>query len=91
MTSYVSVLDTHTSQSSIQIEEGAVPKHSHPYAVPNIHLETFKAELKHLVRIGVLSKTDASKWTLPTFIIPKKDGRICWISDLRALNKVAVY
>ena len=35
----------------IQIEEGAVPKHSCPYAVPNIHLETFKAELKHLVEI----------------------------------------
>ena len=52
----------------IQIEEGAVPKHSHPYAVANIHLENFKAELKHLVRIGVLSKTDASEWASPTFM-----------------------
>ena len=61
----------------IQVEEGAVPKHSHPYDVPNIHLDTFKAELKYLVEIGVLSKTDASEWALATLIIPKKDRRIC--------------
>ena len=56
----------------IEVEEGAVPKHSRPYSVPTIHLETFKSELKHLVQIGVLSKTDASEWASPTFIIPKK-------------------
>ena len=65
----------------IEVEEGAVSKYSRPYSVPTIHLETFKAELKHLVRIGVLSKTDASKWASPTFIIPKKDRRIRWISN----------
>ena len=74
----------------IDIKEDAIPKHSRPYAVPRIHLEAFKKELDHLIKIGVLSRAGVSEWGSPTFIIPKKDGRIRWISDLRELNKVVV-
>jgi hypothetical protein len=66
----------------------AVPKHSSPYAIPVIYLEAFKRELIHLVKIGVLSPQCASEWASPTFITPKKDGRVRWVSDLRELNKV---
>ena len=57
------------------------------YAVPYAHLKVFKEELNPLVAIGVLSHTGASDWAAGTFIIPKKDNRVRWISDFRALNK----
>jgi hypothetical protein len=51
-------------------------------------LKTFKKELNHLVRLGVLAAQQESEWASPSFIIPKKDGRVRWISYLLQLNKV---
>jgi hypothetical protein len=36
-------------------EPNAKPVHLRPYPVPQINLKTFKTELNHLVRIGVLA------------------------------------
>jgi hypothetical protein len=78
----------HTQKVHIDIDPNAKPVNSRPYPVPQIHLKTFKKELNHLVEIGVLASQQESEWVLPSFITPKKDGRVCWISDLRQLNKV---
>ena len=65
----------HHRKFHIEVEDNAVPKHSQSYAVvANIHLEAFKKELNHLIKIGVLSETGSSEWASPTFITPKKDG-----------------
>jgi hypothetical protein len=72
----------------IDIEPNARPVHSRPYPIPQIHFKTFKTELNHLVRIGVLASQQESGWASPSFIIPKKDGRVRRISNLRQLNKV---
>jgi hypothetical protein len=72
----------------IDIDPNAKHVQSRPYPVPQIHLKTFKKELNHLVRIGVLAAQEESEWVSPSFIIPKKDGRVPWISDLRQLNKI---
>ncbi len=72
----------------IDIDPNAKPVHSRPYPVPWIHLNTFKKELNHLLTIGVLAAQQKSEVTSPSFIIPKKEGRVCWISNLRQSNKV---
>ncbi len=38
--------------------------------------------------IGVLTKVNHSEWAAPAFIVPKKDGRVRFISDFRKLNKM---
>jgi hypothetical protein len=71
----------------LDLKPDATPCCCHPYPVPQHHEQVFKGELDQLCEIGVLSQCGASQWLSPSFIIPKKDGRVCWISDFRKLNK----
>ena len=74
----------------VDVEKGYKPKHLRPYAVPHIRLGAFNKELQHLVDPGVLKPKSTSEWALPTFIIPEKDSRVNWISNLRELNECIV-
>ena len=72
----------------LDVIQNATPRYKLAYPVAHIHLEVFKAELSRLCEIGVLETCRASQWASPTFIIPKKDGSVRWVSDFRELNKV---
>ena len=74
-------------QYHLELQDGTKPVHSRPYGVPFMQRDAFKHELDHLVKIGILECSGASQWASGTFIIPKKDGCVRWISDFRALNK----
>jgi len=50
-------------------------------------MQTLKAEVERLVKIGVSKKVKGSEWAAPTFIIPKKDGSVRFISNFQELNK----
>jgi hypothetical protein len=43
--------------------------------------------VKRLCKLGVLERQSASEWASPSFIIPKKDQTICFLSDLQEINK----
>jgi hypothetical protein len=72
---------------NIKTKEGAEPFHSRPFPVPKIHELTFKTELDCLEKLGFLKKVNRSQWGAPTFIIPRKDGTVRFISNFRELNK----
>jgi len=72
---------------SLELLPNSKPVQSRPFPVPHKHHTVFKHELDRLEAIDVLSRTGPQEWLAPTFIIPKKDGRVRWISDFRALNK----
>ena len=71
----------------IDLKPGATPYHARPFPIPRIHEATLKLELERLCKIGVLKKVNHSEWAVPTFIVPKKDGSVRFISDLRKINK----
>jgi transposase InsO family protein len=71
----------------IELREDAVPYHAKAYPIPRIHMDTLKLEVERLCEIGVLKRVNRSEWAAPTFIIPKKDGSVRFISDFRELNK----
>ena len=71
----------------LDVDPNAVPHRSKVYSVPHAHHSVFKEELDRLVQIGVLEPAGQALWIAGTFIIPKKDGKVRWITDFRGLNR----
>ncbi len=72
----------------IELKPGAKPYHARSFPIPHIHEQTFKKDLDRLVSVGVLTKVNHSEWAAPAFIVPKKDGRVRFVTDFRRLNKM---
>jgi hypothetical protein len=71
----------------IELREDAVPYHAKAHPIPRMHMDALKLEVERLCEIGALKRVNRSEWAAPTFIIPKKDGSVRFISDFRELNK----
>ena len=82
--------DFYTEPVHLNLKKDAVPKHHKPFPVPKIHEATLRNELTRLCKIGVLKKCSDSTWASPTFIIPKKNGTVRFISDFRYVNKCLI-
>ena len=79
--------DWNTEPVSFELKEGTKPYHGRPFPVPKSRKETTMKELNRLCELGVLEFQPASEWASPSFIIPKKDNTVRFISDFREVNK----
>eukprot|EP00978_Attheya_sp_CCMP212_P010834 scaffold26338_cov49-Attheya_sp.AAC.3 len=75
---------------TLDVRPDAKPVHQRAFSLAKSQESLFKAELKHLVKSGVLERAGAFEWASPTFILPKKTGKARWVSDFRKLNKYAI-
>ena len=72
---------------NIDLKPDVTPYHARAFPIPRIHLQTLKTEVERLCEAKVLKRVNRSEWAAPTFVIPKKDGTVRFISDFRELNK----
>jgi hypothetical protein len=52
-----------------------------------LHKDTIIKEVERLCKLGVLESQPASEWALPSFILPKKDRTVCFLSNFREVHK----
>ena len=78
--------DWKTSPAKLELKEDATPYHGRAFPVPRIHRDTLRIEVDRLVKLGVLKLEDDSEWASPTFILPKKQGTVRFLSDFREVN-----
>ena len=65
----------------IKLKDNAKPYHGKAFPVPKAYEQALRTEVERLCKIGVLKKINRSEWAAPTFIIPKKDQTVRFISD----------
>jgi hypothetical protein len=71
----------------IELKPGVSPYHAKSFPIPKVYEATLKMEVERLCKLGVLKWVNCSEWAAPTFIIPKKDSTVHFISNFRELNK----
>ena len=60
---------------------------ANPFPIPKVYEETLTTEVDRYVSIGVLKQQNNSEWAAPTFMIPKQNETVHFISGFRELYK----
>ena len=77
----------HGKPYDIKLIPDVEPYHGITFPVPLIHELTFKQEPDRLKALNFIKKFNRSQYGAQTFLIPKKDRKVIFISDCRVFNK----
>ena len=68
----------------LKLIDNFTPSWKRAYPVPFTREKAFKDELDAMVKEGSIERFfDTSEWAAPSFIIPKQDGTVRFINDIR--------
>ena len=79
--------DWNTSPARLELRQNYSPYVGRAYPIPKCHQDVFRKEVDRLEDLGVLKWEGDSEWGSPTFIIPKKQGTVRFLTDFREVNK----
>ena len=79
-----------TAKISIELKLGDERSWRKPYQLPYKRREVFHKDLDSMIEDGALIPLGNPQWGIPSFIIPKKNGRVIWISDFIRLNEIII-
>ena len=82
--------DWHTKPVDLKLKPVAKAYHGRLFPIPHIHLQVLKREVKRLGKLGVLIKQPDLEWDSPTFIIPKKNKQVWFLTNFREVNKLLI-
>ena len=76
-----------TDPVSLELKPGIKPYAGKPYPIPRSQRDTLKKEVQRLCDLGVIKWQPESEWASQSFILPKKDKTVRFLSDFREVNK----
>jgi len=79
--------DWKTEPISFELKEGSKPYHCRDFPIPQVHTDILLKEIKRLIELGVLEWQPSLEWAAPSFIQPKKNKTVRFLTNFRELNK----
>jgi hypothetical protein len=79
--------DWKTKSVPFQLKDRASPYHGRAFSVPKIHIDVLIKEVERLCKLGVLERQHYSEWASPSFIVPKKNNTVRFLSNFWEINK----
>lgn len=76
-------------EQDINLVPGARPVFKRPYRLANIERSAVSAHIQEMLDGGIIEPSQ-SNFASPFFFVPKKNGKLRFVSDFRELNKITV-
>ena len=67
---------------NLELRPEIEPVAARPFPVPQAYRKSVKEEINRLVDIELLNLVSESKWSSPSFLIPKKDKTVIYLDQL---------
>ena len=79
---------TNMAEHAILTPKGVKPVKKKNYVINPVAAEDLKKQIQTWLKDGVVEESQPSPWNFPIHPVLKKNGRLRWVIDLRALNKI---